>query len=330
MIIHLTGADTYRSAKRLAELRSAFIAKHDPRRLNVVDVDGETATMAEVRNAITATGMFTAKRFVALDHYLPTGPLPPDALAEEIKKVAAKDSDVILVIRDTVDDGVPTAARAKKTAKKSTPKKTASAFTIDGEKREVFSRLSPAQTTTWILSEAKNRGGLFEPAAAQRMVALCNNDSWRIANELDKLIAFAGQKAVTVAEVETMVASESSSDIFALTDALGQRNAARSLALLHQELSAGVNEFSLIATLAGHLRTLYRVKQAQQRGSAPAAMASELALHPFVVQKAAAQTSRFTTDQLRDLHHRLVTIDHDLKTSPLDAETLLGLVFVQR
>lgn len=329
MIIHLTGSDSYRSARRLADLRVAFITKHDQRRLNVVDVDGESATMAEMRSAITASGMFSVKRFVTLDHYSPDGPLKADELAEVLQKVTDKDSDVIVIVRDTIDDGVIAVKRTRAT-KKSTKKPADGPFVIPGEKREVFSRLTPAQTATWIASETSSRGGSFESAAAQRLVALCNNDSWRIATELDKLVSFAGQKSVTVADVETMVASENNSDIFALTDALGQRNSARALALLHQELSAGTNEFSLIATFAGHLRTLYRVKEAQQRGSTPAAMASELVLHPFVVQKASAQTVHFTSDQLRDLHHRLVTIDHDLKTSPLDAETLLNILMVQR
>jgi len=329
MIIHLTGSDTYRSAKRLAELRAAFIVKHDPRGLNVVGVDGETATSAEMRTAVTATGMFASKRFVSLDRYQPDGSLLLDGLVGILGLVAEKNNEVIVVVRDLIDDAARPVKRSRATAKKPSKKTAGGSFVLPDERREVFSRLTPAQTVTWISTEAKSRGGSFEPAAAQRLVALCNGDSWRIATELDKLVSFAGAKSVTVAEVETMVMSENSSDIFALTDALGQRQSARALELLHRELSAGTNEFSLIATLAGHIRTLYHVQQAQQRGSAPSALASELGLHPFVVQKALAQTSRFTTDELRDLHHRLVTIDHDLKTSPLDAETLLDVMLIQ-
>jgi len=330
MIIHLTGADTYRSARRLAELRLAFITKHDPRRMNVMDVDGEVATMAEVKSAVSASGMFSAKRFVALDRYVVDGPVKLDHLVELIQSAAEKTSDVIVVVRDTIDDTAAPAKRTRTIGKKSNKKTATGPFVLPQEKREVFSRLTPVQTTAWIIAEAKTQHGNIQPAAIQRLIALCNNDLWRIATELDKLLSFAGGQAISVADVELMVMSESNSDIFALTDALGQRNSARALMLLHQELSAGTNEFSLIATLAGHIRTLYNVKQAQQRGSTPTSMASELAIHPFVIQKAVAQTVHFTADELRDLHHRLVTTDHDLKTSPLDAETLLDLVIVQR
>lgn len=330
MIIHLTGADTYRSAKRLAELRAAFVAKHDPRNLNVVMIDGETAKVADIKNAVTATGMFATKRFVVVDRYLPDGPTKPEELGEILTPLAGKDHDVIVIVRDTIVDGEPATRRPRTTTKKPSKKTATGSFVIPGEKREVFSQLTPTQTAAWIGAEIQAHQAVFEPAAVQRLVALGNNDSWRIATELEKLIAFGGEKPVTVADVESMVISENSSDIFALTDALGQRNAARALALLQREFSAGTNEFSLIATLAGHLRTLYNVKLAQQRGSNPATMASELAIHPFVLQKAASQTARFSTDELRDLHHRLVTIDHDLKTSPLDAETLLDMLMMQR
>jgi len=232
-------------------------------------------------------------------------------------------------VRDLLAEDLRPAKRARPTAKKSTKKSLPGLFILSEEKREVFAQLSAAERVTWIASAAKKLGGSFAPGAAQRLVALCNNDSWRVAAEVEKLVAYASPKPVTVDDVEMMVASESNSDIFALTDALGQRRSDRALALVHQELAAGMNGFALIATLAGHVRTLYQVKQASARGSSPANLASELAIHPFVAQKALAQTNNFTADELRDLHHRLVTIDHDLKTSPLDAETLLDMLMIR-
>lgn len=330
MIIHLTGTDTYRSAQRLRELREAFVAKHDPKGFNTVTLDAETATPEQLHGALTATGFFAAKRFVALDRYSPAGLISPERLAELTKPAAEKNSEVILVVRDLAVVKKTTRPAAKKKTAVATKKKNIDTPQLLNEKLETFPALNEAQAATWVAKMAKDIGGSFAPPAVQRLVAVCDRDTWRMAAEIEKLVAHAGGAIVTVADVEALVKSEASSDIFALTDALGQRQNARVLELLHRELESGTNEFSLIATLAGHIRNLYRVKQAQAQGIAPAAMATELALHPFVVQKSLAQSARFTAVELRDLHHRLLEIDQDLKTSPLDAETLLDLISVQR
>ncbi len=333
MVIHLTGADSYRSAKRLAELRSAFVQKHDPRGFNTVTLDGATVTAEAIRNAIQATGFFAAKRFVVIDDYRPDGLVSQIVLAEILLPVTKSTSDVIVVIRDTLTDGAAVPAKrttSKAGVKKPSAKKVSSGpFTLPDAKREAFSQLSPTQAEQWLIKEAKTQNGILEPQAAARLVAMCAGDSWRMANELEKLLMFCGDAAVTVPDVESMVRSEYASDIFALTDALGQRQSARAMELLHHELVSGANAFGLIATLASHIRNLYQVKQSRDNGTAPGSIASELALHPFVVQKALTQSTKFTIDELRNLHHRLLTIDHDLKTSPLDAETLLDMLVVR-
>lgn len=333
MIIHLTGSDTYRSAQRLAELRQAFIAKHDKSGLSTVTLDGATATVEELRTALTATGFFGTKRFVALDRYLGDGLITPEALTELLTVVASKSHPVVAVIRDLMPDQAAGPVRRTKTAakKKSTTKKVTAGMLIwPDEKRETFPLMTESEASAWVVATAKTDGGVIVPAAAQRLVMLCERDSWRIASELAKLVAFAGGRPIIIDDVVAMVQSEYAGDIFALTDAIGQRQTARALDLLHGELAAGTNEFALIATLAGHVRNLYAVKRSQEDGTSPAAMAGALDLHPFVVQKALAQAPRFQADELRDLHHRLLEIDDRLKTSRLDAETMLDLLVTRR
>ncbi len=329
MIIHLTGADTYRSSRRLAELRAAFIAKHDPQAYNTVTLDGTTTTTTEIQQALSATGFFAAKRFVVLDRYDPAVVSVTD-LNKILQPVTKTTSDVIVVIRDMLGAAAKSAARRRPAGKKTTPKKTIpSTVEFSDEKREEFPQLSAAQAVTWAIKEAQRLGGKIAAPAAERLVALCGDDPWHRATELEKLVLHAGGAPVTVADVEAFVHSDYSSDIFALTDALGQRQTARALELLHRELASGMSEFALVSTLASHIRNLWLVKQAHERGVAPSAIAAETVLHPFVVQKALAQAKLFSVATLSALHHNLLHIDHDLKTSPLDAETLLDMFLIQ-
>lgn len=324
MIIHLTGEDTYRSARRLAELRSAFVAKHDPQGFNTVTLDGSVATLNDIRNAVSASGFFAQRRFVSIDRYDASGPVSGEELSTTIQPYASAKHDVIIVVRDV--RGTEKTARGKGATKK----KSSGMITLPDEKTEVFTVLSPVQTVSWIEREAKNVHGSITTGAAKRLAALCENDSWRIASELEKLLLYACRDTITEQHVDDMVRGEYTSDIFALTDALGARSSAQALHLLHQEFESGTNEFALIASLASHVRNLFHVQQALQSGKTASVIASELGLHPFVVQKAVAQTKHFTLDELHQLHDRLLQIDHSLKTSPLDAETLLDVLMITR
>ena len=49
----------------------------------------------------------------------------------------------------------------------------------------------------------------------------------------------------------------------------------------------------------------------------------ELGLHPYVAQKALAQSKAFTRSRLVSWHDDLVEIEYQLKSAPVDVETLM-------
>lgn len=324
MLILLTGPDTYRSHRRFDQLRTAFVAKHDPHGYNTAVLDATTATVEELQAALATAGFLTSKRFVGLNHYdAKNAAVEPTSLQARLAGYA-KNDDVIVVVREVT---APAARRPRGKPSK-TASRRAAGLKLDKAKTERFPQLSETDLTTWVKREAADRAGKIAPAAIKKLVIACEQDSWRIASELDKLLAYVGAQAVSEQDVEALVTTPYASDIFALTDALGSRQRARALALLHDELAAGTHPLALIAVLAGHIRNLAAVKAAMAGGQTLRTLPEELHLHPYVVQKAAQQARQFEAQQLSDIHHRLVTIDFDLKTSRLDAETLLDVLLM--
>lgn len=324
MVIHLTGPDSYRSHRRRQQLRQAFRDKFDQHGFNTVTIDGQSATAEDLRTAIQTTGFFSPQRFVAIDDYLAASAVCRPAALLEILQPVIDQKDVVVVIRELIGE-----VKAKKTkAKKEKKTVAAQTLAIPGAKTEEFPLLTPSQLTAWVLKEAKARGGDIGRPAATELVILCAGDLWRISNELDKLLAYTTPKTITGDDIATMVQSPYASDIFGLLDAIGQRRTAAALHLLHHELQAGTHPLALIATMANHIRTLLAVSSATDVRS-PAALATSLGLHPFVVKKALSQTKLFEPQTLRDWHHQLVNIDYQLKTTPLDAETLLDVLLLK-
>lgn len=324
MIIHLTGPDTYRSHRRMQQLRTAFVAKHDPRGFSTVMLDGETAAGEEIRTAITTSGFFSAKRFVGLDRYTSAKAAASPKQLLETLSIAEKSNDIIVVVREIATvPGKKPVGRTKKSAT------TSDMLRIPAAKEESFATMTPSATATWVIKETKERGGKISPAVANQLVAMTDNDAWRIANELDKLVLFAQQQPITVVMLRQHVASPFASDIFALTDAIGLRQHPLALRLLHHELGSGTNPLALITIIASHIRTLLRVLNASADGRPETHLAADLKLHPFVVKKALIQSRKFLPEDLRQWHHRLVNTDFQLKTTPHDAETLLGMLILK-
>lgn len=324
MVILLTGSDLYRSHQRLHQLRQAFINKFDPQGFNTVTLSGGNLTLPDLRTAVTTGGLFTSRRFVAIDDYTTSA----DLAAEDVRAILAPlvaDEKVIAVVRLT--------AAPKRSGRPSRAKKPAAAkagLTVPKAKVEEFSRLGEAQLVTWITAEAKQRGGAIARLAAERLALFCQGDTWRVSSELDKLLAYAGKDTISLEAVQSMVSSPFESNIFALTDAVGQRNNAQAVALLHRELQAGTHPLILVATLASHIRNLLIIQTAGAGQSSSAVIAKKTKLHPYVVQKSIAQAQRFSADELKTWHHRLAEMDIKLKSTPLEAEALFDLLILAR
>lgn len=326
MVIVLSGPDLYRSHQRLGVLRDAFRKKFDASGLGVSSIDAMTDSPAQLRTALTTSGFFSAKQFVAIDHFSTGGTITADVLNEALTPLVDVD-DVIVVLRTV------TAPKKRAPSKKIKSKKNSAEsgkLNLPKAKSEVFELLSGIELRQWIISETKNRGGSILPAAADQLALVSFNDTWRISNELDKISSYVGKKPIEVVDIQEMTQSPYTSNIFAVTDALGQGQSSRAVALVHRELAAGTHPLVLVATIAQHVRTLLMVQAAQKKSSSPAAIATATGLHPYVVQKCLSQTKLFSAKQLEQWHHRLVRADATLKSAPLEGEALIDVILVDR
>lgn len=321
MVIVLSGPDTFRSQRRFVQLREAFKTKHDPSGMSMVVVDAAAADRESIRAAVATQGFFSNKRFVGINHYTASAACPPDDL-RAILQPFGESNDVIVVIRE-----VPLEKGSGQ--KRGGRGKAASAgLKIPEAKAELFTPLPAAELQRWILAETKIRGGDITRLAAVQLMQWCEEDMWRLNNELEKLIAYADGKPITPEHVTALIRAPQASDVFALVDAVAQRRRADALKLLTQELRAGTHPLALIALLANHLGVLMNVQRIPA-GTGSAQVAKTLGIHPYVATKAVQQAKHFPADQLSNWHHQLVQADETIKSSSIDAEALFDILLAK-
>ena len=118
-----------------------------------------------------------------------------------------------------------------------------------------FARVDEGDAVKWAIESASSDDVKLDNDAARELVDSLGGDMMMVANELEKLVLFVGdKKRITLGDVETLVLAAKQRSFYELTDAISARDRARALAVLDAILSAGDGEDAAI----GHLYMLSR------------------------------------------------------------------------
>ncbi len=116
-----------------------------------------------------------------------------------------------------------------------------------------LARVEEGEAVRWIIETGTGQGIKVETDAARELVDALGGDMMLVANELEKLILYVGEKKrVTLGDVETMVLAAKQRSLYELTDAITAKDRTRSLEILQAILSTGDGDEAAI----GHLYML--------------------------------------------------------------------------
>jgi DNA polymerase-3 subunit delta len=185
-------------------------------------------------------------------------------------------------------------ARAKAPAKLSKAVKAAK-----GEIHE-FEAPKPREMPRMLAGEAKRLGFTLEPAAARMLVDRMGANPVRLRNELERLALWAAEgKAVSAADLDAMVSDTSEAAVWALSDALLERDAAKAATLAERLISQGENVTGLIYGLASRLRKACAAAAQLSEGVPAKQVEAGLGMHPYAAKQLVARLSRTNLSQLR-------------------------------
>lgn len=118
-----------------------------------------------------------------------------------------------------------------------------------------LARVEESDGIRWVVEHAAKEAVKMDADAARELVDALGADMTLIANELEKLILYVGQKKrITIGDVETMVLAAKQRSLYELTDAISAKERVRALAVLDALLSSEEGEEAAI----GHIYMLAR------------------------------------------------------------------------
>jgi len=170
-------------------------------------------------------------------------------------------------------------------------------------------------------------------------------------SELEKLISFVGERALIDKEdVEEAVGRTREEEIFALTNALSEKNQLAAISTLNHLLDQGIHQLMIMTMLSREIRLLLQARVMVDSGKLPKFNQSMeygwfqntvypvfsalnptgrkndiliLNQHPFSVFNALRNCVRFTTSRLTDLLDELLSLERSMKTSASNPQLLL-------
>jgi DNA polymerase-3 subunit delta len=202
------------------------------------------------------------------------------------------------------------------------------------KKHGVMLKLDPLyerQLSGFVREEARARGARFEPGAAEVLCDEVGAELGPLADAVERLAMFVGgERAISPADVEQVVASTRQRSVFELADAVGERSRERALALLGAMLSARESGVRIVALLARHVRQLWSAKELLARGRmSKFDLAQALGMPPFFVDGIEAQARRLDRAALGRMHAALYRADRALKSSRLDDARILEQLILE-
>lgn len=331
----LFGADAIARDETVRVLQASFAndnANGDAFNLTFLD---SRASFSELQRSCDSAGFFVERRLIVARYYLGKADQRRKRQKsddEEAEKLAAylpelpEDSDLLFVEDELPGSTHPVLMCARK----------------DASAKHLREFPLPDNVGAWIHDRVKTKGGEIQPPAAQLLSTRINrgnkNDRDHFAEdtrlylrkletELDKLMAYALGRSITVGDVQTLVQEEDVADIFKFTDAISQRRTAEAFTVVRGILARGESPLVVLSMIQRQTRLLISAKE-NERMSAQT-LGEKLGMHPFPAGKALEQSRRFSMTDLMRAHRLVLDADEAIKTGAMDDVSALDVLIAE-
>ena len=233
-------------------------------------------------NAIPAMSLTETRRYLLADGVERWRDKQLEAVAAAIEALPP-DLTVVLI------------ARAKAPAKLAKAVKAAK-----GEIHE-FEAPKAREMPRQLVGESKRIGFVLEPAAARLLVERMGANPVRLRNELERLALWASAGGtVTGPDLEAMVSDTSEAAVWALSDALIERDPAKAASIAERLVSQGENVTGLIYGLASRLRKACAAAAQIEEGVPPKQVESSLGMHPYAARQLVGRLGKTSVEDLQE------------------------------
>ena len=275
--------------------------------LNVELLDGESLSLEKLSAALQTSPMFGGEKLVII---------------RDFEYDAERQKELIPLLQ-AIPVGVKIVFQASNIDKRSKFYKLAN---DQGEVIEfkTFAPWEQPELIAWIRGRAKE----ITAAAAVRLAEISGNNLRLLANEIEKLLTYVGERR-EIKEADVLaLASAGETSAFALLDALREKNLRAALELFSILLKNKEDPFQLLSLLVTQYRLMLQIKALPGNEKDPWKVAKLIGGSPYFVKKCLENIDRFTLAELKKDFEYLLETNLKMKTG--ESQTVIFELLLTR
>lgn len=176
-------------------------------------------------------------------------------------------------------------------------------------------RQTEAELERWILTILKKEQINLTRSTMSYLLETIGTDMNVIRNELDKLIAYLGDKKVLEpADIDKICSRQISGQIFEMIDAMSSKNRKKAFQLYYDLIALKEPPMRILFLITRQYLQLYQIKEMQKQGLSGQTLTAASGLSSYAIRKVSQRASRFSSEELKHCIEECAQMDEQIKT----------------
>jgi DNA polymerase III subunit delta len=326
MLYILHGQDDFSLNQALARIK-ADLGDTETVETNTTRLEGQNLTLGELRNKCGALPFLSHYRLIMVDGLLGRferregrprsrkgkardGLSEWEGLAAYVKQMPA--TTVLVLLDDAVKAGNPLLEQLAPLAEV-----------------KAFPMLRGRYLKAWIQQRVREEGGRIAPVAVNLLCDLIGGDLWAMNGEIQKLLLYSQERPISEEDVRHLVSHAQEASIFALVDAVAERQIELAQRILHRLVRDGMEPTHILPMITRQFR-LIALALDLEPGLSRLQIQSRLGLtSPYVLDKTLGQARLYDLAGLKRAYDKLLETDLAIKTGKYSDRLALELLVAE-
>jgi DNA polymerase-3 subunit delta len=292
------------------------------RDLDLIHLEGEQVTAADIMAQARAYSMFSDKRVVVVRNYLPLFKKAADPSADELLSFAAQpqDSSVVIFVVESRHPADLT-SYGKKLAK------ACGAYE--------FARLERADLKSFITKRVHSAGKMIARRELEHMIDVTGYynkgslyDLAQLEKDIDKIVRACKGDSIDVQLIEEILIGDSDRFVFGLVDALTAGDRGKALAIAEAIIRDEDGSMAVLALLTKQFEIMYDSLELNEKGYSISQMAKKTGVNEYRFKRAFNAAGRYSRRRIGRILTELYNTDKDIKSGNIDKDVALELIAI--
>ncbi len=291
----------------------------DSRDLDVITLDGETVSAYDIMSEARVYSMFSDKRVVIVNNYLPLFKKDTDMGSDELREFVGSplETSILIFILDAKHSADITSFGKKMI-------KACSSYE--------FARLEKADLKAFINKRIHAASKMIARRELEHLIDVTgyyNRESMYDLAELDKdiskLVKACEGDEISYGLIEDILTGDSDRFVFNLVDALTSGDRGRALSIAEAIIRDDDGAMAVLALLTKQFEIMYDALELSKDGASIASMAKMTGVNEFRFKRAYSAANKYPRSRIKSILTELYNTDRDIKRGSIDKDTALEL-----